>query len=147
MTLMTPRRAVCATFFSLALAGSVVAQPRETEAQTPAAVSKGEAQLAKLLEGRTAGEPIECLPPVRAMQSRTIDQTALVYGRGSTLYVQRTQSPRLLDRNTYLVSLLGQPNRFCRMDQFNVVDGMLGIPVGAVVFDKFIPYRQEKSSR
>ena len=120
-------------------------EPLESEAEAPAPPSKGEAQLANLLKGRTAGEPVECLPPARTMPSRTIDQTAIVYGRGSTLYVQRTQAPQLLDRNTYLVSMLGQTNRFCRMDQFNVVDGMLGIPVAAVVFEKFIPYTRTRS--
>ncbi len=119
-------------------------EPLESETEAPAPLTKGEAELAKLLEGRTAGEPVECIPPARTKTNRSIDKTAIVYGRGSTLYVQRTRTPHLIDRNTYLVSLPGQTNRFCRMDQFNVVDGMLGIPVGAVVFEKFIPYTHSK---
>jgi hypothetical protein len=109
-------------------------------------LTKGEEQLAKLLEGRIAGEKIECMPPARNLPSQTIPQTAIVFGRpsSSVIYVQRTRAPQMIDRDSFLVSLSGQPNRFCRMDQFNMVDRVLGLPIGAVVFDHFIPYTRAK---
>lgn len=108
--------------------------------------SPGEAELARLLKGRVAGEKIECMPPARTIQSTTIHGTAIVFGRpsSSTIYVQRTQAPQMIDGNSFLVSLTAQPNRFCRMDQFNVVDRLLGMSRGAVVFDDFIPYTRAR---
>lgn len=108
----------------------------------PAAPSPGEEELARMLKGRVAGEKIECMPPARTLQSTTIPGTAIVFGRpsSSTIYVQRTQAPQMIDGNSFLVSTTAQPNRFCRMDQFTVVDRLLGFARGAVVFDGFIPY-------
>lgn len=110
--------------------------------EEPATPDPGEAELARLLKGRVAGEKIECMPPARTVLSTTIPGTAIVYGRptSSTIYVQRTTAPQMIARDSFLVSLNGQPNRFCRMDQFNVVDSLIGLPRGAVVFDHFIPY-------
>ncbi len=49
----------------------------------------GEQQLAKLLEGREAGEPVSCIPLHRTSESRIIDKTAIVYDSGRTIYVNR----------------------------------------------------------
>jgi hypothetical protein len=118
----------------------------ETESPSSAPLSKGEQQLAKLLEGRVAGDPIDCMPPARNLPSTTIPGTAIVYGRPGSgiIYVQRTRNPDLIGRDTFLVSMVGQPTRLCQADPFNVVDRMLGLPIGAVVFDRFIPYTRIK---
>ena len=42
----------------------------------------GEEQLARLLEGRVAGEPVSCIPLSRTSSSRIIDRTAIVYDSG-----------------------------------------------------------------
>ncbi len=42
----------------------------------------GEQELAKLLEGREAGEPVSCIPLHRTSTSRIIDKTAIVYEFG-----------------------------------------------------------------
>lgn len=136
------RRAVLGLALIPALGAAALADDQ------PAAPTKGEAELAKLLEGRVAGEKIECMPPARNTPSITIPQTAIVYGRSnsSVIYVQRTQTPQMIDRDSFLVSLSGQQNRFCRMDQFNVVGRAAGLPIGAVVFDHFIPYTRVKQN-
>jgi hypothetical protein len=144
----------CAALAVAAALGMIAAGPAlanepelETETEPQAELTEGERQLAKLLEGRVAGEPMACLQPARNMPSTTIHRTAYVYGRGATIYVQRTQTPDLIDRNAFLVSQINQPTRLCRMDMFNVVDRLMGFPIGAVVFEDFIPYRRVKPAR
>ena len=59
---------------------------------TPAVASPrlhGEAQLAKMLEGRTPGKPVDCIDLSRVRSSQIIDRTAIVYDAGGTLYVNR----------------------------------------------------------
>ena len=50
----------------------------------------GEQQLAKLLDGREAGKPVDCIPLFTGdNQTTVIDKTAIVYGWGSVIYVNR----------------------------------------------------------
>jgi hypothetical protein len=136
---------VAAALTIAAPATALTGEPElEAGSETEAELTDGERQLAKMLEGRVAGEPMACLQPARNMPSTTIHRTAYVYGRGATIYVQRTQTPEMIDRNTFLVSQVNQPTRLCRMDMFNVVDRLMGFPIGAVVFEEFIPYRRAK---
>jgi hypothetical protein len=51
-----------------------------------------EAQLAKALDGRVAGEPVNCLSLRSIRSSRIIDRTAIVYQVGNTLYVNRPRA-------------------------------------------------------
>src|SRR3546814_6939770 len=64
-------------------------------AAAPAATAREklepEAELAKLLEGRVAGEPQKCIPLSTARSSQTIDKTATVYKVGSPLSVNRPE--------------------------------------------------------
>ncbi len=57
----------------------------------------GEEQLAKMLEGRVAGEPVSCIPLHRTSKSRIIDRTAIVYDSGRTIYVNRPRNPESLE--------------------------------------------------
>ena len=75
----------------------------------PAAVAKpklsGEEQLAKLLEGRVAGEPQDCISLSSARSSQIIDKTAIVYRVGSTLWVNRPKGgAESLDDDDILVT-------------------------------------------
>src|SRR5688500_16819792 len=64
-----------------------------TSAQAAPRLS-GEEKLAREIEGRVAGEPVRCLPFHRIRSSRIIDDTAIVYDAGSTLYVNRPRAGR-----------------------------------------------------
>ena len=44
----------------------------------------GEAQLAKMLEGRTPGKPVDCIDLSRVNSSQIVDGTAIVYEAGAT---------------------------------------------------------------
>ena len=66
-----------ATLATLGLAALAVTAPASAEQ------SKGDEQLAKLLEGRVAGEPTRCVPSHVNARIYMIDKTALVYDAGA----------------------------------------------------------------
>lgn len=115
----------------------------EAEAE-PAPLTKGEQRLAKLLDGRVAGEPVRCIRTFPNQRMQTIEGTAYVYGRGNTIYVQRTVSPENIDNNDALVSTRFSPTELCRLDVMTTVDPVFGIFTGAVFFEDFVPYTRIK---
>lgn len=134
-----------AAALTLAAASPAAAQS-DVEAEAEAApLSKGEARLAKLLEGRVAGEPVRCIRTLPNQRMQTIDGTAYVYGSGNTIYVQRTRNPDQIDNNDAMVTTRFNASELCRLDQINTVDPVLGVFTGAVFFEDFIPYTRVRS--
>lgn len=135
---------------ALALAPNVSAAAQdapadiEAEAEAPP-LTKGEKRLAKLLEGRVAGEPVTCIRTLPSQRMQTIDGTAYVYGQGSTIYVQRTRNPDRIDDNDALVTNRVNATQLCRMDITTTIDPLTGIFSGAVFFDDFVPYTRVKT--
>ena len=114
----------------LAAGGAADARPRLT----------GEEQLAKLLEGRVAGEPVNCISMPNVQSSRVIDKTAIVYGSGSTIYVQRPRSgAETLDSDDILVTQL-TTSQLCSIDTVQLRDRNGYFWRGFVGLDKFVPY-------
>lgn len=103
-------------------------------------MTKGEKRLAKLLEGREAGEPQRCIRNFLNDRMQTIDKTAYVYGSGKTIYVQRTRDPENIDRSDTLVSRRFNATQICRMDVTHTIDPFIGMFTGAVFFTDFVPY-------
>ncbi|NVE95158.1 hypothetical protein [Altererythrobacter lutimaris] len=100
----------------------------------------GEDELAELLEGREAGEPTSCISDFRTGRNlRVIDGTALVYGRGKTIYVNRTRNPKRLDDDDVLVSRR-YGSQICRQDIITRVDRGSGFYNGNVFLAEFVPY-------
>lgn len=132
--------AVAAGLATLALVvtGPALADDHGDETETE--LSEGEQRLQRMLEGRQAGEPQNCIRTMLNDQLTVIDETAYVYGRGRTIYVQRTQNPEDIDRNETLVLRRFNGTQLCRQDVVNTIDPVLGFFTGAVFFDEFIPY-------
>lgn len=107
-------------------------------------MTRGEAKLAKLLEGRVAGEPVRCIRTLPNQRMQTIDRTAYVYGSGETIYVQRTRNPENIDNNDALVINRFNASELCRLDITTSVDRTLGVFTGAVFFEDFVPYTRAK---
>lgn len=119
----------------------------DVETTTEAAPqTEGEKRLAKLLEGRVAGEPQRCIRTLPNMPMETIEGTAYVYGRGTTIYVQRTQNPEDIDESDALVSRRFSASEICKLDVFTTADRVLGFFTGAVFFVDFVPYTKVKDS-
>lgn len=117
----------------------------DVEAKTEVAPpSKGEKRLAKLLEGRVAGEPLNCIYTQPRQRMQTIDKTAYVYGSGATIYVQRTNAPSSIDDSDALVINRFNPSQLCRTDIATTIDPVTGIFSGAVFFEDFVPYTRVK---
>ena len=111
------------------IAGPSVAKERPT----------GEEKLAQMLEGRVAGEPRSCINTFNSRESTVIDATALVYGKGRTIWVNRTANPEDLDRwDALLVRQHG--TQLCRQDIVTTFDTSSGMYTGNVFLTEFVPY-------
>ncbi|MFN4021047.1 MAG: hypothetical protein ACK4IC_11085 [Erythrobacter sp.] len=138
---------------ALAFALPAIAQDRggpdtDTRAAAEAApMTKGEQRLAKLLEGRIAGEPVRCIRTFPNLPMEAIENTAYVYGRGETIYVQRTSHPGDIDESDALVIRRFSASELCRLDQATTVDRVLGFFTGAVFFEDFVPYTRVKDNK
>lgn len=102
-------------------------------------MTKGEAKLAKLIEGRVAGEPKSCIRdyPVRSFQ--VIDKTAIVYKIGRTVWVNYTRDPESLDdRDALVFRKFG--SSVCKSDIVTTIDPVGGFYTGNVFLSDFIPY-------
>lgn len=123
-----------------ALAVSPAMAQDEEAADEAVEMTEGEERLAKLLEGRVAGEPMTCIRQLPNDRMTTIDGTAYVYGRGRTIYVQRTRNPDKIDDRDTLVSRRFNATQLCRMDVLSTIDPVNGFFTGAVFFEDFVPY-------
>lgn len=102
----------------------------------------GEAKLAREIEGRVAGEPVSCLPFHRIHSSRIIDDTAIVYDSGRTLYVNRPRAGReSLDQwDTLVTRTFG--SQLCSTDVVHLYDSGSRMQTGFVFLGEFVPYRK-----
>jgi hypothetical protein len=100
----------------------------------------GEARLSRMLEGRTAGEPVSCINTVRSNKMEVIDGVAVVYDAGKTIYVARPTDPRMLGRNDALVIDRFSPVHLCVQEPMKTIDRADGFTTGVVFLKDFVPY-------
>jgi hypothetical protein len=99
----------------------------------------GDQKLAKLLEGRVAGEPRSCINTRVNSESQVIDGTAVVYGRGRTIWVNVPSNARDLDDgDALLIRQFGA--QLCRQDIVTTFDTTGGFYTGNVFLSDFVPY-------
>jgi len=123
---------------SLLLAGVAAdAKPR----QTP------EEKLAKALEGRVAGEPVNCIYLPRVNNTRIYDKTAIVYETGNTIWVNRPESgASSLDDNDIMVTT-PWGSQLCNVDIVRMIDRTAGFWRGSVGLGQFVPYTKLKAQK
>jgi hypothetical protein len=128
------RLLILAAVSALAFSGTAAnAAPKE----------KGEAKLAKMLQGRVAGAPADCIRTWTRNDMRTIDGTAYVFGHGDVIYVNRTQDPQSIDEDdTLVVRSTATGTQLCRTDQITTFDNRSRIYSGNVFLSEFVPYRR-----
>lgn len=119
---------------ALLATGSAQAAPRDPEAR-----------LAREIEGRVAGDPVDCIDLHRVRSSRIIDNTAIVYEAGNTLYVNRPRAgAESLDRwDTMVVRPFS--SRLCSVDTIRMIDPTSQIMTGIVFLGEFVPYRRVRN--
>lgn len=101
----------------------------------------GEEQLAKILDGRQPGNPVDCISLTDSRDQRVIDKTAIVYGNGGTIYVNRPSNPRDLDRDDIMVTDI-RGSQLCRMDIVRTHDRAGFFYNGFIGLQQFVPYRR-----
>ncbi len=125
-----------------AAAIGALAAPVAAQAEDPVAPTRGEAKLAKMLEGRVAGEPESCIRTVGSRSLTQIDDTALVYKDGDTVWVNFTRTPDAIDDNDYLVIKKFGSSSLCRTDQITTYSRTGNFFSGVIFLDDFVPYRK-----
>ena len=113
-----------------------------TGAAAQAMPADHEAELARRLAGRVAGEPVQCIDLHRARSSQIINGTAIIWDAGGTLYVNRPDNGAdSLNRNDTMVVRL-PTNQLCNVDTIQMVDRVSGTLTGIVFLGDFVPYRR-----
>ena len=106
-----------------------------------------EARLALALEGRVAGKPVDCINLRNVRSTQIIDNTAILYEAGGSLYVNRPRAGReSLDRWDTLVTRLHN-SRLCSIDVVRLYDSSSRMETGFVFLGDFVPYRKPKLRR
>jgi hypothetical protein len=120
---------------SAALSGATVleAKPKQTPQQ----------ELDKLLEGREAGKPVSCISHWDTREMRVLDKTAIVYGWGNVIYVNRPKNAQSLDDDDILVTR-SSSSQLCDVDIVHTVDRTGHFMTGFVSLGEFVPYRRVK---
>jgi hypothetical protein len=127
-------RKIIALLLAATLAAPLSAAPADTR--------DADARLAKLLEGRVAGQPQSCIQPRWARSSEIVEGRAIVYRDGNTLWVNRPQSgAETLRRDDVLVTRQ-YGSQLCRIDTVRLVDRVSLFPRGFVALGDFVPYRK-----
>ena len=119
---------------ALALAGTTAALAKSAE--------ENEAKLARMIEGRTAGEPVNCISALQSNRIEVIEHVGIVYDAGNTIYVARPTDPRQLGRDDVVV-IERFGGRLCANDVIRTVDRYQGFTTGAVFLDEFVPYTKQ----
>jgi hypothetical protein len=126
-------RAILACSIAAALAAGSVPLAAETPAE------RGEARLAEMIEGRTAGEGRSCINAINSNRIRIIEHVGIVYEGGDTVWVARTSHPRQLD--SFDVPIFERRgSQLCKTDIIRTVDRSSGMFTGSVFLDDFVPY-------
>ena len=101
---------------------------------------RGEARLAKIVDGREAGKPVDCINTLNISSTEIVDGTAIVYRVGSRLYVNRPDSgAHSLRRDDVLLTRLND-TRLCSIDSVRLLDQGSHFYRGFVGLGKFVPY-------
>jgi hypothetical protein len=74
-----------------------------------------------------------------------IDNTAIVYKDGNTIWVNRTAHPESLDRSDILVINRFSGSQLCKLDQVTTIDQGSGFFTGVVFLQDFVPYKKAES--
>jgi len=136
-------RVVGSALICTAAAIGLATAPALADEKKDEEMSKGEMKLAKMLDGREAGEPTSCITTFGSQSLQVIDKTAIVYKSGDTVWVNRTRHPQSLDDDDYLViRKYGSGSRLCKLDNVTTYDRGSNFFSGVVFLDDFVPYRK-----
>lgn len=132
------------TILATLLAGAALLAAPVANAQRHRATP--DEKLAKLLEGRVAGKPVDCISLSRTGASQVIEGKAIVYTVGNTLYVNQPRGggDQLDDNSILVTNTFG--SQLCSIDTVRLIDRVSFFPRGFVLLGEFVPYTKPKKS-
>lgn len=131
---MRPWIAITLAAASLAVAPAGTAAAKEKLAP--------QERLAKMLEGRVAGEPQRCISLTAINDSQIIDKTAIVYRQGSTLWVNKPSSGAESLNDDVILVTKPTGGQLCSIDTVQLHDRSSHMWRGFVALGEFTPYRK-----
>ncbi|MEZ5708961.1 MAG: hypothetical protein R3E02_06190 [Blastomonas sp.] len=101
----------------------------------------GRYELDRLIEGRVAGQPVECVPSFSNSRITIISRTALVFESAGVVYVNVPENHgQLKDRDAVQTRTFG--TRLCRTDIVTTFEPITGAYTGNISLQEFVPYRR-----
>jgi len=101
---------------------------------------RGEAELAKELNGLVPGKPQNCVSLSRIDGSHIIDGTAIVYRSvGGTIYVNRPGGAEMLREDDIPVQFVWG-SELCKLDRLKLLDRLTRMQRGFANLGEFVPY-------
>lgn len=114
---------------------------------SPASAAKRDTpdmQMTKLLAGRVAGKPVNCISLTGSQSSQIIDGKAIVYRVGGRLYVNtpRSGASTLNEDDILVTRTIG--SQLCSIDTVDLIDRASRIQRGFVILGQFVPYEKPR---
>lgn len=113
---------------------------------SPATAAKPnpDTELQRLLAGRVAGPPVDCISLPNVTGNTIVSGRAIVYRIGMRLFVNEPpEGASQLHRDDIIVTRTFGTN-LCRRDIIRLLDRTSTIPHGFVALGKFVPYTKPK---
>jgi hypothetical protein len=119
-----------------------------TGAMPARATDRAEARLAKVLEGRKAGRPVDCVSFNRIQSTEIIDGTAIIYRTGGgRIYVNRPNIGADALRDDDVMVTRTPLSQLCRLDTVQLFDRGAHFERGFVGLGAFVPYEKAAAAR
>jgi len=126
------------------IAGVLLATSSVALASSSSTEARGETRLTQILDGRTAGPPVDCIDLHNIDSTEVVDGTAIVYHDGNRLYVNRpTMGRESLDSDDILLTRTWSPE-LCSIDTVRLIDRGSRFERGFVGLGQFVPYVKPK---
>jgi hypothetical protein len=133
---------------TLTLFGAIAAIAVLSASQAEVGLSpKASQKLARALEGRTAGPPVNCISNIRGQaHMRVIDDGTILFRDQSTIYLQqpRSECSGIEDGKYSLITRKFGTGQICSGDINQLVDIGTGFQAGYCTFGPFVPYRRTR---
>lgn len=130
------------------LTALLVAASATAAVARPTLAERGEADLAKALEGRVAGKPVDCIQLYEISSTEIVDGTAILYRTaGNRVYVNRPDIGKESLRRGKVLVTDTHSSQLCSVDTVKLLDSASGFPAGFVGLGAFVPYTKAVAAR